>query len=684
MVPAWLQPLLDWITQNPNWSGAIVFLIAMSESLLIIGGIIPGAILMLSLGALVALGALELWSTLFWCILGAIVGDQISYWIGYYFKDFLERSWPFSKYPQILARGQAFFVKHGGKSIAFGRFVGPVRAVVPTVAGMMGMSPWRFTIVNIISAIGWAPCYIFPGIVIGTSLGLASQVATRLGLLLAISIAVIWFSIWLVRKIFNIIQPRATAWLDLALCWGRSHPRLGRLITSLLEPERPEAAALTALAMMLLFLFWLVFALIVKTTGGMRLAGLDEWMFLLMQSMRAPVADEIMLAISQFGDKIVTLPLMASVLIYLAWRRLWLASAHWLGAVIFTGVVTVLLKQWMGLERPMELFGGTVGYAFPSGHTAVMVVLFGFLAVMAAHSLSHAWRWVPYVIASVIVSAIAFARLYLGAHWLSDVLGGFILGLIWTGLVGIGYRRHARQQVPVKTMSLVALASYMLAGSWHIEQHHAQALARYTPKPVIQQLTPTAWWHSDWQLLPMFRNDIKGEPLNPLTVQWVGHLSDIKAQLLQQGWREAQGLTPAHALLLLTPQPALDQLPVLPKIHNGRIDALTMSRISTDATNGRNLLLRLWPADAALAPDGTPLWVGYVAYLEVAHFPLFAFARTQPEVQNPLNEFRKELSSVPVKTAMRASTPLRSANIEWNGEVLLLTTPSTPSLAPAP
>lgn len=674
MIPAWLQPLLDWITQNPAWSGVIVFLIAMSESMLIIGGIIPGALLMLSLGALIALGALELWSTLFWCILGAIVGDQISYWIGYYFKDYLERSWPFSRYPQMLERGRAFFLKHGGKSIAFGRFVGPVRAVVPTVAGMMGMSPWRFTAVNVISAIGWAPCYIFPGIVLGTSLGLASQVATRLGILLAASLLVIWLSFWSVRRAIVFIQPRASNWLDAALAWGRSHPRLGRLATSLLDPERPEAAALTALAMVLLFVFWLLFALVVKTALGMRLAGIDEWMMHVMQSLRAPLADEIMVAISQFGDKIVTVPLMGAVLGYLAWRRYWLAAAHWLGAVVFAGVVTVLLKQWLSLERPMELFSGTVSYAFPSGHTAVMAVIFGFFAVMVAHALPRSWRWIPYTLAAALVSAVAFARLYLGAHWLSDVLGGFLLGLIWTALLGVGYRRHARQTVPVAPMLAVALASYVLVGGWHVAQHHDQALARYTPRPVVQHILSTQWWDGDWQLLPSFRNDLKGEPLNPLTVQWAGNLRDIKRQLEARGWHVAQGLTAAHAMMSLMPEPTADQLPVLPKIHNGRHEALTMSRISTGPAGGKNLLLRLWPADLVLSDRDLPVWVGYVAYLEVARFPLFSFARSQVDAQEPLQEFREELTTLRAKTVTRSYIPPSDDKVRWRGEVLLLET----------
>lgn len=155
--------ITNWIIANPTWAGLCVFIISACESLAVIGLFIPGLVAMGIFGALVSAEVMQPLSTLLWAIGGAIVGDSISYFIGYKFKHHLPYYWPFKRYPQWLARGKKFFIHHGTKSIVIGRFVGPVRPFIPVVAGMMFMSPRTFLFANILSAIVWAPIYMAPG-----------------------------------------------------------------------------------------------------------------------------------------------------------------------------------------------------------------------------------------------------------------------------------------------------------------------------------------------------------------------------------------------------------------------------------------------------------------------------------------------------------------------------------------
>jgi membrane protein DedA with SNARE-associated domain len=106
---------------------------------------------------------LNLWSTLAWASAGAILGDNISFWIGVYFQTPLKKSNLYQKHQNSFKSGEMFFQKYGAYSIALGRFIGPIRAVVPTIAGSMGMSGRLFFIINVFSAILWAPAYILPG-----------------------------------------------------------------------------------------------------------------------------------------------------------------------------------------------------------------------------------------------------------------------------------------------------------------------------------------------------------------------------------------------------------------------------------------------------------------------------------------------------------------------------------------
>jgi membrane protein DedA with SNARE-associated domain len=161
---AFVQHIIAWINANHAWASFTIFMLALAESLAVVGLFIPAAPVMLAIGGLVGTGALNVWHTLFWAIMGAIAGDGISYIIGIAFKERLYNIWPFTRYPLWLDKGKQFFQKHGGKSIVFGRFVGPVRPFVPVVAGMLAMPANHFILTNILSAVLWAPVYILPGL----------------------------------------------------------------------------------------------------------------------------------------------------------------------------------------------------------------------------------------------------------------------------------------------------------------------------------------------------------------------------------------------------------------------------------------------------------------------------------------------------------------------------------------
>ena len=113
-----------------------------------------------------------------------------------------------TRYPELIPKGERFFQRHGGISILFGRFVGPVRSIIPAVAGMMHMPPVRFYLVNILSALAWAPVVILPGVAFGASLNLASAVALRFAELLAAVILLVWFVGWVLHRLLGKLMAR--------------------------------------------------------------------------------------------------------------------------------------------------------------------------------------------------------------------------------------------------------------------------------------------------------------------------------------------------------------------------------------------------------------------------------------------------------------------------------------------
>ncbi|PCH84351.1 MAG: phosphoesterase PA-phosphatase [Piscirickettsiaceae bacterium] len=165
-----LNSITDLINQYPTWAGAIVFLVAMLESLAIIGVVVPGVAIMFAIGALISNGTLELVSTILWAAAGASFGDGLSFALGKYYDEKIYQIAWFKKHPNVLKKGHAFFDKYGVISILIGRFVGPIRAVIPLIAGILDMPLKHYIPINIIASLLWAPAYLFPGLIVGGSI----------------------------------------------------------------------------------------------------------------------------------------------------------------------------------------------------------------------------------------------------------------------------------------------------------------------------------------------------------------------------------------------------------------------------------------------------------------------------------------------------------------------------------
>jgi membrane protein DedA with SNARE-associated domain len=123
----------------------------------------PGTTLLIAAGTLMSNGTLPYAPVLIGAVLGATLGDSVSYWIGRRFGGGIAKIWPFSRNPDLLPSGIRFFERHGGTSVAIGRFFGPVRAVIPLAAGLMQMPRGWFWFANVASALVWAPMLLFVG-----------------------------------------------------------------------------------------------------------------------------------------------------------------------------------------------------------------------------------------------------------------------------------------------------------------------------------------------------------------------------------------------------------------------------------------------------------------------------------------------------------------------------------------
>ncbi len=650
-----LTQLVNWIGEHPLWAGAAVFLVAFSESVAVFGLLIPGVVAMFGFGALIATGTLDFWPVFWWAVAGAVAGDGLSFWLGRHYQDRLRDLWPFSRHPMALERGIDFFQRYGGKSVALGRFFGPVRAIIPLVAGMLGMPAWRFLLANLLSALAWAPSYLLPGIVFGASLELASEVAFRLVLLLLLLLFLAWLLFIAVRALFRLIQPHATQLVQWVFDWGQLHPGFRSISRALADPDHPEAKGLATLATLLLVTTLLFVLLTGVVLGGSLTAGLNQLVYTALQSLRSPWGDHLMTAFSAPGD-------LTSFLLFAVglWLLLWLrgeiqTSYHLIAACLFGLLAPWLLKYSLQIPRP-PMAGEALGpWSFPSAHVLRAVTLYGFFSIMFARSLQREWRWLPYSLAALLIGAVSLSRLYLGVHWLTDVLGSLMLGTAWVAFLGIAYHRHVLRASQKRLMIAAALIFTSLASALVLADHENQLRKYQTDNVAIATYPLHDWQQTIAQALPRFRGDLRGERDQPLNLLLAGEPECLLHQLPDRGWRPGEMLDWRNLLRLLSPNTEIANLPILPQVHGGTHERAVFSK---ELPDGTRLVLRLWSTHIRLIPGEIPLLIGNVSHQRAEPLlHLLLIPRTQADFSQAYNQLLDDLRRLAPQTI--TTTPSR-------------------------
>jgi undecaprenyl-diphosphatase len=595
-----IQPYLDYFAQHPGWAIAVVFLIAFGEALLIIGLFVPSTAVLVGAGMLVGTGHLDFWPVFAATAAGAIFGDQLSYWAGRLFGNRLKTLWPLNRYPALVARGEDFVLKHGGKSIAIGRFVPGVKAVVPGIVGMFGMGQAYFAAINVTSGLFWTAAHVLPGMLFGQVLAMAGELSERLLIVLLVLLVLVAIAGWLIRLFIGGLGPIIENAQDSFALWagkqpGRFWPRLGALIS----PAHPGSLSIilfAALAVTALIAFLHIMS---SVFGQSTLIDADLSIHNMMQGLRNAPGDEIMTIVTMLGDGFVMISVGLAIVAWLFWRREWRIAAAAFATILAARLFVPLMKLWLQRPRPLELTGLPEVFSFPSGHTTFATVTLGVLAVLASHGLRSWGKAVVFAAAGIAVVAIAYSRIYLGAHWMSDVLGGFLFGAVMIAAFGIAIEAVPSRRIQPLGLTVAALMAFALAGTVHISRDYPANADIYVPREAIVLYDREQWESGSWASLPRRRIDLAGHSDEPFGVQWAGDPSPLGEALGEAGWTEQGRWSWRLGLAYLDPQRGLADLPPRPALHQGRLADLTWTKPEQGRPDER-LVLRAFKTDVMI------------------------------------------------------------------------------------
>jgi len=167
---SWIDAAADLVAWYPGYALGVVFAAAIVEAVAVLGILVPGTPILMAVTGAAAIAGQSMLPFLVLSIIGAVLGDYLSFWIGRRFSTRLLDVWPFTRRPDLMANAVRFFDRYGTYSVAACRFVPVLRSTVPLVAGMTGMAQRRFVVANVASAFVWAPLHIYPAQMAGLSI----------------------------------------------------------------------------------------------------------------------------------------------------------------------------------------------------------------------------------------------------------------------------------------------------------------------------------------------------------------------------------------------------------------------------------------------------------------------------------------------------------------------------------
>jgi len=638
---------MDWnfllpTLQNLDYFGYWLTLIAaFVESLAFVGILMPGSVLIMLMGFLAARGFFDFGDLIFFAAAGAILGDGLGFYLGRRGVGFLRRRAGFIFRESYLQTGEQFFRRHGGKSVFLGRFLHPIRPVIPFVAGMVQMRSRTFILYNVLSAIPWAIFTLGIGYVFGEAWQVIEAWSSRIGLALLV-FCLMLIALYYLRKVI-LTEGRDFIFLlrSILLSFKQAlaenpelkkfvsrHPLFFRLFKGRLDGGKFTGLPLTSLGLIFLYLLFHFLGAVKNVLTAAPVVEIDARLENLLFFFRQPQLTEIFFWLTLLGQWEVVLAAAAifSLLLWVWHRRIYLVP-FWLtvgAAAAFNALGKIIIQR----PRPpaVAVFAEKF-FSFPSGHAALALALYGFIAYFLFLQVKSWTKKANLVFFTVvIVILVGFSRLYLGAHYLSDVTGGYFLGGMCL-LAGVSLSeflkiKRFKAAAPVSLAGKIAtvcllssfLAFFVTFGLIYDPLLNAPA----TPVPVrivaadkiIDQFSGPAAW-------PRYSEKLDGRAQEPLSFIIITvDERRLTAAFTAAGWLPAEPTTLTSMLRLaqaVITQGDYANAPITPAFWNTAVNNFAFEKPTAENRVSRRHHCRLWQTDLALN-DGRKIYVGTASF----------------------------------------------------------------------
>lgn len=432
-----LQQLLKDISNTLGaWTYLLVGFFAFAETGAFIGLVVPGETTMLLGGAVAGQGVIDVYLLIAIAWFAAWLGDTFSFFLGRRLgREFvLKHGSRVGISKERFEKVEAYFDRHGGKTIFIGRWISLVRAFAPFIAGSSGMNYRAFVPYSILGTGLWASLHILIGYFFSNIIETAGHYAARGAFLLATLIAVVAGTVYLVRWL------RVEENREKAVRWMEEHPgtrqlvalarqRQLRFLWDRVTPGGTFGLEFTSLMAALAVSLFVLIAYAVALGQDPGPTPGDETAFEAVDYLRSGALTDVAEVITWLGSGAFTWGLALVCAALLAWRRRWTEFAVLLAGMAITQIGIHEIKDAVDRQRPPEPLIESEGSAYPSGHAAHSVIYLWLAVTVVLRLRPGMARGTAVVVTGfVLTTLVGLSRVYLEVHYLSDVSGGWALG----------------------------------------------------------------------------------------------------------------------------------------------------------------------------------------------------------------------------------------------------------------
>ena len=406
------------------------------------------------------------------------------------------------------------------------------------------------------------------------------------------------------------------------------YPRFFNFIKKRLTPNEKYGLYLTVGILFTLFFIYLFFGIVQDYIGQDILIRTDLRIINLVSHFRTPFLNKFMLFITYLAKaEIITVAVIFSLIILFLLRK-WSYFNNLLVFVLGGELFVWIIKNIVSRPRPplAEALVSETSYSFPSGHSFVAIAFYGLITFFLFETCKKKYKKTLILIFGLIlVILIGFSRIYLGAHWPSDVLASYTSGLAWLSIIittaQIKRKFHPKLIHPPhlkhKTVAKIALSLIIIFSIFTYLFYKTHPLkpinTTQTTKTIIQLKEVNT---KLFEKLPKISETITGAPAEPINIITITSKDTLTKAFIDSGWYLLDPINTKNTFKLINSiikKKSYPKTPGLPVFWDTRANDIGFGKPTSENLASSRHHIHFWETDF-ITPEGQTIWVG------TAHF----------------------------------------------------------------